>query len=120
MATSHTHLTFDPNDSNDRLRFDLLYQGFISGGNESRDTGLAVLGTRVGVLTKLRQISEDVGQGLRRLAALPENSPLVLHGVDLEPDEITLLLRYLELTPWRVELSEVALATVTWLKAQGA
>lgn len=113
MSNQTARFLLDPNDPNDYLRFDLLYQGFVGGGNESKESGLAILGTRVGVLKALRAISHDTSPGIRRLASLQEG---IRHSLVFEEDELEMLTRYLGQCSWRVELSEAAVDVIEWLK----
>jgi len=97
-------------DETGKSRFDVLWNGFIIGGNRSNDAGLETLSTRMGILKALRQVSVEADPTGRR--ELMESPDLTIR---LDVGELMMLRRYLLLTPWAVQAVEKVQDTLNWL-----
>lgn len=106
-------LTFEsPASDLDARRFNLLYSGFVAGGNLSQESGIEVLTSRVEIMKALKGISVEGEAGMPRQLRQTDVGGF---SFALESDEFAMLRRYVLLAPYRIELSEDVAALVEWL-----
>lgn len=111
-------LTFD-DSTESRERFSLIYQGFVTGGNQPNAKTMEIMRREAAVLSKLESISEDTderqcdscGQLVRSKREVMPGS----HELQLSVPEWELLKQYFERTPWTVRMSSKVIDISDWL-----
>lgn len=92
----------------DGEKFNMIYQGFLLGGNGPSSKGIDVFRREVKVLDKLDAISTEKEDGSRVLNEGPQS-------ILLEQPEYDLLKKYFENTPWTTKVSRQVVNISDWL-----
>ncbi len=108
----------DHDRSQDRRRFDLLYQGFMFGGNQQQSKGMDVLRREARILDTLDSISlvQNPGDGTpddpaRLLRTLAPGH----HEVSFEEPDYALLCRYFNGAAWTTSVARQVVSISDWL-----
>ena len=114
----------EPDDKTAAERYELIYQGFVTGGNADPRKGMEVIRREAKILDKLESIGvmpdattpcETCGRDSGGLV-----TPKLKKGkqaVQLDQPEYDLMRKYLEATPWTVKMSRKIVDLVDWLAA---
>jgi len=107
------------NTAEDREKFSLLYQGFLTGGNMAQSKGMEITRREARVLDKLDSISEDSGgEKCATCGTATMNKREMIaadHTLELEPPDFDLLKKYFEATPWTVRVAKRVVDISDWL-----
>src|SRR3990167_1403390 len=101
-------------------QFELLYEGFMMGGNIVQQKGFAVMRREIAILDKFESISKDCECG-RLITGTKETAREYVSGeLELDDKEFDLIWSYISLVPWSTGKSvRNAVATLQALKNVG-
>jgi len=117
-------LTFDANNEQDQIRFEVCLHGLLIAGNRLvAQKGMTILKREMSLLDKLEAISRECNCG-KQVPYTHETDRVLLedmqHTVDLTPPEYDLLINYIGMVPWGTGTpARRMFATLDWLVALG-
>lgn len=106
------------NDENGKLKFEIVYEGFVLGGSMVQQKGLSILRRELSILDKLEAISHETSCGRElpngdRARNLNKDGELT---VNLDSKEFDILYSYITVVPWKSgSIVRKVLGVVDWL-----
>lgn len=106
-------------DPEHRERFDLLYQGFLTGGNGPGAKGIEDRRREASILKKMESVSYEIeGSKCESCGNVTPSKRILNEGeqrIELTVPEHEILRKYVEATPWTVRMSGKVCDIIDWL-----
>lgn len=103
----------------DREKFELIYQGFVTGGNGTGSKGIEERRREVTILRKMEAISSEVEESKCESCGNVQRPKRVLNdgpqSLELTVPEFEITKKYFEATPWTMRVSGKIVDISDWM-----